>query len=111
MDIIGDFQVACQRGRPTDRTAAPDVRATSNRDTGRNRRMFPDGHVMADLNQVVELNPVLDNRIFEGTAVDGRVGADLNIVTDLDRPSCGTLTQMPSSLAMPKPSAPITTPG
>jgi hypothetical protein len=37
-----------------------------------------------DLDLVVELDAVLDHRVVEGTAVDGGVGADLDIVADDD---------------------------
>ena len=44
--------------------------------------MRSDAHVVADLNLIVELDAFLDNRILERAPIDGRVRADLDIITD-----------------------------
>ena len=44
----------------------------------------PDDGVVADLNEVVDLRAFADDRIVEGAAIDGRVGADLDVVADDD---------------------------
>jgi hypothetical protein len=38
--------------------------------------------VVADLNLIVELDAVTDQRVVERTTVDRRIGADLDVVTD-----------------------------
>ena len=48
------------------------------------RGIATDSHVMADLNQVVELDAVLDDRIAERTAINTGVGTDFNFVTNPD---------------------------
>ena len=49
------------------------------------RRVRTDAHVVADLNQVVEFDAVIDHRVVERAAVDAGVGADLHIVADAHR--------------------------
>ena len=39
-------------------------------------------HVVRDHDQIVELHALLDDRIVDGSAIDGRVGADLDIGPD-----------------------------
>jgi hypothetical protein len=55
-------------------------------DAARHGRVLADAHVVADLNQVVELHAVLDDRVLQRTAVDASVGADLDVVADVHRP-------------------------
>jgi hypothetical protein len=45
----------------------------------------PMWHVVADLDQVVELDAVLDHGVVERAAVDAGVGADLDVVADAHR--------------------------
>jgi hypothetical protein len=45
--------------------------------------------VVGDVNQVVDLRSPADSRLFERTAVDGGVGADLHVVFNHQRPCCG----------------------
>ena len=53
-------------------------------------------HVVADLDQVVELDAVLDHGVAERAAVDAGVGADLDVVADDARaPSCSIFSQRP----------------
>lgn len=47
-------------------------------------RVLADVHVVADLDQVVELHAIFDDRVFEGTAIDAGIGPDLDIVADAD---------------------------
>ncbi|MDT4869405.1 hypothetical protein FQZ97_1044310 [compost metagenome] len=48
-------------------------------------RVRPDVHVVADLDQVVELDAVFDHGVIQRTTVDAGVGADLDIVSDAHR--------------------------
>ncbi len=43
-----------------------------------------DAHVVGDLHEIVDLGVFADDRVGHGAAVDGRVGADLDIVLDDD---------------------------
>ena len=68
-------------------------------------------HVVADLDLVVELHAVLDHRVVQRAAVDGGVGADLDVVADDHAADLRNLAPTRrSSCAKPKPSAPITAP-
>ena len=42
----------------------------------------PDLHVVANVHEVVDLGAASDTRLVERTAIDGRVGADLDVVFD-----------------------------
>ena len=42
-------------------------------------------HVVSDLDQVVELDTILDHRVFERAAVDAGVGANFHIVANAHR--------------------------
>ena len=44
----------------------------------------PIWQLCADLHEVVDLGAVADARGLKGAAVDGRAGADLDVVADLD---------------------------
>ena len=75
-------------------------------------------HVAADadavrhLHQVVDLRARLDPRFADGRAIDGRVGANLDVVLDDDRRDLRESSgYVPSGLgANPKPSLPMTAP-
>src|SRR5262249_40678386 len=54
-----------------------------------------DAAVVADLDLVVELDAVLDHRIVERAAVDGGVGADLDVVADAHHAYLGDLDPAP----------------
>src|SRR5258708_13434094 len=67
--------------RASDRAVPADARAARNGRTAGHRRMRADAYVMADLDLVVQLDPVLDHGVVERAAVDRGVGADLHVVT------------------------------
>ncbi len=58
----------------------------------------PTLHVVADVNQVVELGPAANARLLERPAVNGRVGSDLNVVLDDQRALLGKLGVLPARL-------------
>ena len=47
-----------------------------------NDRPAPDGHVMADLHQIVDLRPFADHGFLKAGPVNGHIGADFDIRTD-----------------------------
>lgn len=51
-----------------------------------NDRMPADHNVVRDLNEIVDLDPLLNPSSSEPGAIDGRVRADFDIVIDLDNP-------------------------
>src|SRR3546814_13188334 len=51
-----------------------------------NAAMAADAHVVADLDLVIDLGAFAYHRVIHGAAIDGRIGADLDIVLD-DHPA------------------------
>ena len=51
-----------------------------------NQAMPPNGTVVCDLDQVVDLGALADDGVSGRAAVDGRIGADLHVVLDDDAP-------------------------
>src|SRR5256885_13879097 len=66
--------------------------------------MLADVHVVTDLDQVVELDPVLDHRVVQRSAVYAGIGADFHIVADphatelLDLHPCSVLGSKPEAV-------------
>src|SRR5690606_18342207 len=61
-----------------------DDRGAGDADAGRHGGVVAYAHVVRHHDLVVELDPVADDGVFEGAAVDGGVGADLDVVAYLD---------------------------
>ncbi len=91
MHAVGERQVAEDDRAAAHRAAGADFRAAGDADAAGHRGMCADPHVVADLDLVVELHAILDHRVVERAAVDGRVGADLDIVADEYAASLGDL--------------------
>ena len=70
----------------------------------------PMTHVVRNLDLVVELDAVFDDRVFQRAAVDGGIGADFDIVADQHAANLRNFFPAPSFGAKPKPSAPMTQP-
>ena len=51
---------------------------------GRDHHVFPDVDVVADVHQVVDFRAPADARDIQGAAVDRRVGADFDVVFNLE---------------------------
>src|SRR3569623_216717 len=79
---VGDLDVAEDHCRTADGAVATDFRAAGDAGAGGNRGVRTDRHVVRHLDQVVELDALLDHRVFQRPAVDGGAGADLDIVAD-----------------------------
>src|SRR5581483_10604785 len=82
--VVGDLEVPEDHAGPAHRAVPPDARAARDADAARHSGVRADAHVVPDLDLVVQLHAVLDDRVFERAAVDGRVGADLDVVADHD---------------------------
>src|SRR5512139_2798168 len=65
--------------------------------------VLPDHHIMGDLNQVIDLYPSSDEGAAQGPSVDGRVGADFDIILNLHPPHLGDLHILSSLLGIPEP--------
>ena len=53
--------------------------------------MSADADIVADLYEIVDLGALADDRIADGAAIDGGAGADLDVVLNNNRPTCGIL--------------------
>ena len=76
--VIGDAHLAAQHGEIADRHAA------GNPDLGDDQAMPADRAVVSDLDQVVDLGALADDRVAGGAAVDRGIGADFDVVLDDD---------------------------
>ena len=65
-----------------DYAAVADLRASRNPRLRRNHDVGSHNVVMANVHQVVQLGAGADNRLVQRAAVDGAVGADLDVVAD-----------------------------
>ena len=83
-DVIRDFDVAGKHGSPTDDATFPDDGAACNSGTGRNGRMITDTAIVANHDLIIDLHTVANDRVVERTAVDTGIGADFDVVADLD---------------------------
>jgi hypothetical protein len=108
--VVGNRQMPQDHARAAHRAVAP-MRALPATPTQPAMAVcLPMWHVVADLDQVVELDAVLDHRVVQRAAVDAGVGADLHVVADAHRAQLLDRSQRPASGAKPKPSPPITAP-
>ena len=74
--------MAKNHGRTPYHAMATNFCAPRNPGAGGYRRMRANLHVMRYLNQVVELDPLTNDRVFERTAINGCASADFHIVSD-----------------------------
>src|SRR4051812_42261892 len=51
--------------------------------------VFPHLHVMSDVNKIVELGAASDDGRIQSASIDGRIGADLNVIVDLQPADLG----------------------
>jgi hypothetical protein len=65
---------------------------------------------MADMHEVIQLAAILDDRIVERSAVDRRIGADLDIVADQHPSDLRNLDPILTIRRKPETIAPITAP-
>src|SRR5882724_3966850 len=78
LEVVVDAHLGAQRDVVADRQAAREA------DLGREQAVPTDGHIVADLNLVVDFGTLTDHGVTQASAVDGGTGADLDIVLDHD---------------------------
>src|SRR3989449_6339909 len=79
---VGDLEVSADHRRAADFAIAADGRAARDADAAGDRRMRSDVATVADLDQVIEFDIILDRRIADCAAIDGGVGADFDVGAD-----------------------------
>src|SRR3954463_2086654 len=94
--MVDDLQVAEDHRRAAERAMAADVGAAGDADAAGDRGVRADARVVADLDLVVELDAFLDHGVVESAAVDGGVGADLDVVADAHRADLRDLHPAPT---------------
>ena len=86
-DVVGDADL------PGEEAVAAHARGPGNAGLGRRDGVLADLHVVADLDQVVELHAAADDRRVGFGAVDAGVGADFDVVLDDDVAQLGDLVE------------------
>src|ERR1700761_3505109 len=88
----GDDHIIADQKAPADRAGAADLAARTDHGTAGyagatgDCRVRAQPHVVPDLDEVIQLHAILDDRVTDGPAVDGRIGADLHIGTNAHAP-------------------------
>src|SRR6185312_3822927 len=76
LEVVVDAHLRPQRDVVTDRQAAREP------DLGRKQAVPADGHIVTDLDLIVDFGALADHGIAETAAVDCGAGADLDVVLD-----------------------------
>ena len=82
MNVVRDFQMPGYGYGARNRATASYSGAPANCRTRSDGGVGTNVHVVANLNQVVQLDSILDDRVLQSTTVNRRVRAYLHIVTD-----------------------------
>src|SRR5262249_58003253 len=78
LEMVGDSGLGC------DDDVIPQLGAAAKADLAHNEAVAPDDDVVGDVNQIVYLCALGDDRVAEGAAIDGGIGADLDVIADDD---------------------------
>ena len=83
--MVGQLQMTQHDGAATHCAMRANSGAASHTDTTGHCGVLANPHVVPDLHQVVELDTVLDNSVLQCAPVDAGVGADFDVIANLDR--------------------------
>src|SRR5262249_26071729 len=83
--VVGDADVTGEAAGAADHATLADGGAAGDAGAGGERTVCADTYVVTDHDEVVELAALLDHGALDGAAVDGGVGADLDIRPHLHR--------------------------
>src|SRR5262249_24011271 len=83
--IVTDIEVAAEANRPGDHAARADAGAAGDPGAGGDRAVRADVNIVADLDLIIELDALVDHGVIDGAAIDGGIGANLDIIADHDR--------------------------
>ena len=84
MDAVGNREMSADQRATAHGAIGTDGGAACHGHTAGNRGIAPNAHVVANLNQVVELDAVFDDRIAQCATVNTGVGPDFNVVANPD---------------------------
>ena len=88
-NFVADFDVSTEADLAGEGHIVAHSCATRDADLRAEDAMPTDGHVVADLNQVVDFGAFLNPSAAEAGAVDGGIGANLDIAVDLNSAGLG----------------------
>ena len=77
-----NFNMAVDTGAAANHAMATNFRTAGNAHTTGNGRMIANFHIMADLHQIIYFNSLTDHGILQGSAINGGISADFNIIAD-----------------------------
>src|ERR1700744_5590366 len=69
----------------------PDGQAAREPDLGRQQAVPADGHIVTDLDLIVDFGALADHGIAQAAAIDGGAGPDFHVVLDQDPAGLGHL--------------------
>ena len=76
------FSKKSNHGPTRDSTIFTNNCTTCNASAGRDCCIFSDNNVVSHLDQVIQLDSFLYNRVIKRSTVNGRIGTNFNLVTD-----------------------------
>ena len=100
MHTIDQGQVTQDNGTAAHSAMSPNARTACHTSATGHRRMRTNVNVMTNLHQIVELDPVFQNRIFQCAPVDATVGTDFYIIAYTHCPEL--LNLFPNTLVLRK---------
>nr|VFJ59742.1 MAG: hypothetical protein BECKDK2373C_GA0170839_107320 [Candidatus Kentron sp. DK] len=77
--------MARDSSRTTDNTSLPNAYAASDSHTPRDSCVFPNKHVMSNLNLIIDLYTIFKDSILQRTSVNCGIGTNFYIITNLNR--------------------------
>src|SRR3569832_156647 len=80
--VVSDFGMAHDADAAADGAARADAGAAGDARAAGDGGVRPDDHIVGHLYLIIQFDAVLDHGIVERAAVDGGVGADLDVVAD-----------------------------
>jgi hypothetical protein len=84
LDAVGKFDMVRNSRTPTEHNPGAEARTPGYADLPAQQTSGADPRIVPDLNEIVELGPGPDRGRIKGRAIDRRVGANLDIVAEVE---------------------------
>ena len=82
MNMVSEFQMTEDDRTATHGAMRPDRGTAGHTDATGQGSVFSDPDIVADLNQVIKFDAILNHSVFNGAAVNASVGTDFHLVSD-----------------------------
>ena len=82
--LVSDLEMVSQSRLTSDHDMTADGGAAGDANLGYQDGVFADRDVMGDLHEIVDLGPLLNDRLSQCGTIDSDVGAELHVVFDDD---------------------------